>query len=682
MRVGTMSWFMAAASGLALLASPAAAEEPADEQATPVEEIVVTGERAPRSVAQTSSSVAVVTGEQIKEQGGADRIQDVLALVPNVQFGATGQGPTIRGQDTTGVLVGANAFLGGSRPRATILVDGRPLSFNEFTYGVNGIWDVNRIEVYRGPQTTTQGRNSIAGAIFINTNDPTYTIEGAGRAIVADFDTRQLSGALSGPLVGEQLAARVSVDWRDGRTFIRTPNSSAALVGTDPRRDDLFTARVKLLAEPEALPGFRALLTLSHTDGTTFQASAVNPPFERLTRTDRPALFGNNADTAVLDVDQKLGRVTWSNRLTYADIRTRRYAVRGDGDGGIHARERSAESVIRFGEAGDRMTGLLGGYLFGSDQNENIDLSLYLGVGAFRDEQESRAVYGEATYGLTGRLSLTAGGRYQYDRQDRRGSFGRFAVDYHRSFDAFLPKASVAYDVSPTVRVGATAARGSNPGGTTISFATGQQDTFEAERLWNYELFVRAFTLDRKLSVNANLFYTDYEDAQRPTTTVAPNGQFQTVFDNADDAHGIGLELEAAYRPSPRFGLRAALGLLDTRIDRFTVSAAPIVGKDFQRSPHVTASAAVDWTPLDRLTLDAQARYSSSYFSNDLNTAAYRIDPAFNLDAQVSYRLGPVRLFAFARNLFDDFQLVQLYSPTAGAVNAPRRVGVGLEASF
>lgn len=680
--------------GLACLATPALAQSAANSSPSapsmlaladtiPQADIIVTGERVPRSVARTSSSVAVATSEQIREQGGSDRIQDVLALVPNVQLGATGQGPTIRGQDSTGVLLGANAFLGGSRPRATVLVDGRPLSFNEFVYGLTGIWDVDRIEVYRGPQTTTQGRNAIAGAIFINTKNPTYDVEGSARVILADYDTRQLSGALSGPIVADQLAARVSVDWRDGNTFLKNPNSSAAVIGTDPGRDDFFALRAKLLAEPGALPGFRALLTLSHTKGTANQSNAVEPPFERRAYLRSTALFGTEADTAVLDVDQDLGAVTWSNRLTYADIDVRRYAAPGDGNGHIRARERSAESVIRFGRAGDRLTGLIGGYLFGGDQDEQIDLSLYrIGAGTFRDEQESRAVYGEATYALTDRLSLTAGGRYQYDRQDRRGTLGRFVVNYRESFDAFLPKAGVAYDVSPTVRVGATAARGFNPGGTTISFTTGNQDTFGAERLWNYELFIRASTPDRKLSVNANLFYTDYEDAQRPTATIGAGGQPETVFDNAEDAHGIGLELEAAYRPNARLGLRAGLGLLDTRIDRFSVSSTPIVGKDFQRSPHVTASVAVDWTPINRLTLNAQGRYSSSSYSDDLNTAALRIDSTFNLDAQASYQLGPARLFAFVRNVFDEFQVVQRYSAVLAAVNAPRRIGVGLELGF
>ena len=63
-----------------------------------------------------------------------DRVDQVLDLVPNVQMSSGGEGPTIRGQDTTGASRDLYAFLGGNRPRTTLIVDGRPVSFNEFIY--------------------------------------------------------------------------------------------------------------------------------------------------------------------------------------------------------------------------------------------------------------------------------------------------------------------------------------------------------------------------------------------------------------------------------------------------------------------------------------------------------------------------------------------------------------------
>src|SRR5687767_13979474 len=169
----------------------------------PAEEIVVTGERVTRSVRETPSSVAVIGAREIEQAAGADRIDQILDLIPNVQVSSGGEGPTIRGQDTTGPTRDLPAFLGRTRPRTTLIVDGRPVSFNEFVFGAAPLWDVDRVEVFRSPQTTTQGQNSIAGAIFVETSDPSFTREFRARGIAGDFLTRQLSVSATGPLSGE-----------------------------------------------------------------------------------------------------------------------------------------------------------------------------------------------------------------------------------------------------------------------------------------------------------------------------------------------------------------------------------------------------------------------------------------------------------------------------------------------
>src|SRR5688572_9052789 len=140
--------------GLGLLAVGAAlsaAQAPADER--PLEqEIVVIGERASRRLHDTASSVAVFNRDRIEGEAGADRVETLFDAIPNVQVGTGGQGPTIRGQDTTGVLQDLPAFLGGNRSRATIQVDGRAVSYNEFVFGAAPLWDVAQVEVFRSPQ--------------------------------------------------------------------------------------------------------------------------------------------------------------------------------------------------------------------------------------------------------------------------------------------------------------------------------------------------------------------------------------------------------------------------------------------------------------------------------------------------------------------------------------------------
>ncbi len=132
-------------------------------------EIVVTGERISRSTHNTASSVAVETAETIDAEANPDRIEQLLQAIPNVQLGSGGEGPTIRGQDSTGVVRDLPAFLSGTRPRTTIRIDGRSATYYELAFGLTSVWDVGRVEVFRSPQTMTQGRNSIGGAIFVET---------------------------------------------------------------------------------------------------------------------------------------------------------------------------------------------------------------------------------------------------------------------------------------------------------------------------------------------------------------------------------------------------------------------------------------------------------------------------------------------------------------------------------
>src|SRR4029453_1922316 len=113
---------------LSFLALAAASQADAPPEAATSNEIIVTGERVPRTLRETPSSVAVVNEDEM-EANGANRVDQILALIPNVQLGNGSQGPAIRGMDTTGPLYALPAFLGGNRPRMTLIVDGRPVSY-------------------------------------------------------------------------------------------------------------------------------------------------------------------------------------------------------------------------------------------------------------------------------------------------------------------------------------------------------------------------------------------------------------------------------------------------------------------------------------------------------------------------------------------------------------------------
>jgi outer membrane receptor protein involved in Fe transport len=672
--------------GLATLPSAALANEVADAQNQ--DSIVVTGERIARTVQETASSVVVTTGDELRDRAGADTVNDVLGFAPNVlTSGSQNNGPTIRGQNTTGILSGVNAFLGGSRPRTTILVDGRPLSFNEFIFGETGAWDIAQVEVFLGPQTTSQGPNSVAGIINVRTSDPTYVLEGAARAIVANYDTYQFSGMANLPLVDDQVALRIAADYRHHESFLEFTTPPPA-IGIDPLEDSYATVRAKLLLEPAALPGFRAVLSWNYADSAGPQTEQILVPPEgseaRTYPNFEPVVFATETHTAIADLSYDLtDRITLSNRFTFTWADILRYAPPGLGVADIDRDEVTNETLLTYGRAGDQVNGVAGLYYQAASADEFIDLSGFgLGNGIFTDDTEGLGVFGEVTVSPADRLFLTGGLRYQRDRQDRDGGFTELnPIAFDRTFDSWLPKAGIAYDVSADARIGFEARRGYNLGGVTLSFFTGEIDTFEEERLWNYEFYWRTSWLDGRLRLNGNLFYTDFEDAQRPVNRVVPDIGIVTELAAAEDARSYGAEIQLSYVPSRQLALDVALGLLETEIKR--VSAEPeLEGNAFERSPGVTASLGARWEPIPELVLSVQGRYVDDYFSDDANTPAFRIGSHFIANAQASYRLGPARLFVYATNLFDEFALLQQFDPENANVNDPREYGAGIEVRF
>jgi iron complex outermembrane receptor protein len=278
--------------------------------------------------------------------------------------------------------------------------------------------------------------------------------------------------------------------------------------------------------------------------------------------------------------------------------------------------------------------------------------------------------------------------RYQRDRQVRQGALigGRrnLPLAYDRTFSAWLPKFSLALDVSTDVRIGALAQRASNPGGVNLNTVRSRSETFEAEHLWDFEVFTRARLAGGNVTLTANLFRYEMTDAQRTETQLVGQANGQPILDtsvgNARRAWSKGLELELDWRPSRHFTFRGAIGLLDTRI---TKSAdRELEGKQFQRSPRFSGSASIVWMPVDNLSISAQARRNSRYFSDDKETSTRMIPGSSTVDMRAAWSTKQLSLFAYVRNLFDEFHLTYLFSTGLATAGDPREAGFGIEAKF
>jgi outer membrane receptor protein involved in Fe transport len=649
-------------------------------------EIIVTGERVKRSLRETDSSVSVATQRQI-EAASADRLDQMLQLVPNVQLGNGSQGPAIRGLDSTGPLQALPAFLGGNRPRTTLIVDGRRATYNEFVFGAAPAWDVSRIEVFRSPQTTTQGQNSIAGAIFVYSNDPTFANEVSARAIGGNYHTGELSLVASGPLSGD-VALRFAGDLRYNRS---TSHIADRIEGGDPNHDAYGTARAKLLVKPRGLPDSRVLITLSHIQTQAPQDLGLTAPFKD--RRDEGGFYGTfriNVDAVTAAAHHRIAEgLTADVTLTAGDSDSRRLAFPGFGQTKTTGRDWSGEAIVNWTAPGSlhAVGGVSRTHL---KLDQFINLSRLNGaIGRFNDAQDSAGVFGEARFALFPHATLTAGLRYQQDRQKRDGTFATtnetIPLDFDRTFDAWLPKLSLAYDFSPAVRAGMLVQRAYNPGGTTLRFDIAQPDNFEAERLWDYELFARA-TLGRGISLSINLFYYDMRSAQRlkGILVLTPTGMqvgFADLF-NAPKARSFGGELELAWKVGRRLSVRASAGVLRSKLIDAGPEYPEFTGNEFARSPHLSSAAAVDWDATDKVRLSGQLRQHSGYYADDVNSDIVRVPGSAIVDVRAEYRMRRATLFAYARNLFDKFALLDRFDDQFASALDPRMVGVGVETRF
>jgi outer membrane receptor protein involved in Fe transport len=227
--------------------------------------------------------------------------------------------------------------------------------------------------------------------------------------------------------------------------------------------------------------------------------------------------------------------------------------------------------------------------------------------------------------------------------------------------------------------------RAYNPGGTTLRFDIARPDEFEAERLWDYEMFVRA-RLGAGISANANFFYYDIHNAQRLKAIAirTPLGRrvgFADLF-NAPKARSYGAEAELSWRVSPQLSASVSGGYLHTRLIDAGSDYPEFSGNEFARSPHISGAVDVDWKATTRLRVSGQLRYRSAYFGDEVNSDLVRVPGAALVNARAEYAVGKATVFGYARNLFDKFVLIDRSGSDSAVAEAPREVGIGVETRF
>ena len=420
--------------------------------------IIVRGQKVERTLQDTVASVAVYDNEEIEKQNFIN-LFDILDQTANVTAGFDDSVFSIRGIRNQGAGLGDS-----TSDVSTIYVDGVFLPSSLFTNGALNLWDIGSVEVFRGPQSTIQGRNALAGAIVINTIDPSFEFEGRGQVSYAENSTWRTSAAVSVPIIEDQFALRLTADYAETDGFVENPT----LGRSDSAAADVRTLRAKALITPRAVPNLTVRLGYTHVDDTAAENRVDEDlfPEQRVNFENVQSESITTADIASVEFSYDIGDA-WSltavsgyveSEVDFLIDSTRDEDGRETASTGLND-DRIFSQELRAVYEGNRLTGLVGAYYFNrSGGQSNDSVSVVESNFAFPDPRTiAGLLFGaDSPVPLEDQIAIAAGLRNQVV-----GLVPEFDVGFIRSSDidienvAFFGEVSYAFTDRLSVKLGA-----------------------------------------------------------------------------------------------------------------------------------------------------------------------------------------------------------------------------------
>jgi iron complex outermembrane recepter protein len=678
------------ASTVAIISSPALAQQVAENDST---DIIVTGERINRSLLNTASTVTVLDTRAV-ENRSQQSLYESLAGIPNVAI-TEGEGlPAIRGQQSNSLgNSAAGALQTGSEQRALLVIDdfSRVSTFTNTAF--NSLFDVDQIEVYRGPQSTLRGRNAIAGAFVVTTREPEFTF--GGRALAeynyddVSGDGYRVAGAVSLPIINDVLAVRVSGE----RNVDRDPVSAllpGEYTGTDSfdaaRQVEGTRANLKVRFEPQ--DGTRIDLLGNYARATVpLTRSTAAGPAQGVAFRDR--VFAFAGDWRVLDTEAYFVGGKISQRVGPGDLRV----LVGYGNEVIVTNKARNSSFVDFNPSGDDIltaealysfeTGHLEGLAGVSYARRTTDTdAVAFGTVNLLINQASNtyAAYADLRYKVSDAVELNVGGRVLTTSQLRNFTFGAPIIVNERVSDTVvLPQIGVLYSVTPNQRISLSLRKGYQDGGRGPNLTLGTTYQFDPETVWAAEGSYRYQSNGGRYSLTVTGFYNWYRNQQffvdLDTTPISAEVR------NQPRSRSFGLEVEGRAKLDDRFTVSAGIGLLDTKITQ-AAGLDVAAGNRFGFAPPMTINFGAEWQPLERLTIDGRVAFSGGYFGDVVNAADFTGGNYAIADFGVAYDFGPATARVFVQNAFDELAFLSRTGDENARLTRPRTFGITLSGDF
>ncbi|WP_036305861.1 TonB-dependent receptor [Methylopila sp. 73B] len=685
--------------------APVAASGETGEDAIVLEPITVYGAKTTTNLQDTSASVGVVTADDIAD-GQIRNLQESYRRLGNVMDAAfASSGFVIRGMSSEG-------FTPAGAPLGSLYVDGILQTRYSARFGARNLWDAEQVEVYRGPQTTLSGRAATAGAIYVRTKDPTFQPGGEVSATVGNNATIGSAFVLNTPVVQDQIAVRIAGAFERGKTTVDYPSYRHFKNYDDFRTEISQSIRAKVLFEPKELPGTRAILSYSFSnDRPNERLIGAGAGFDLDDERGDWQAFPTYAEFRQIKV-HNLGleasheitdalKLTSQSGLNYG--RTRRLSIDtgteglADGIDGM-VKDTLFSQELRLNYEHDRLKWVAG--VFGSYQHYDSVFGAaivpYLELAEDFDRKTTNlAAFGEATYEFLPTWHVTLGGRVDYLREKtvQTGAntypYGGTPVPYddRAAFDEvnFVPKIGLSKDVAEGHKVGVVYAEGFRTGGYYLDSETQESRYYDPERARNYELFYKGRFLDDRLTLNMNLFFTQYKDQQIEVMPKASEPwRRQTV--NAASSRSWGFEIEPTFKVSEQLSVYASLGYLNTKFEDFThASYGDLSGKPFPEAPEWSLGFGGRYQFENGVYVGGDAKYTSSYLGRLDVGPPDRVDSRIIVNTQAGYRKDNWEINVFAENLLDKRYLTFVErdaSPRYAQLGQRRSVGMNVKMKF
>lgn len=608
--------------------TPAERSYAADERSATLAEIVVTAQRREERLRDVPISISVLSSEEL-DRSTTSGLYEELTRVPGVMVSEH----TIGGAQipVRGVSAGV-AIFNGSSPTAYYL-DGVPFGFVRSAIGPNpNVYDLERVEVLRGPQGTLYGASALNGVVRVLTNDADlhrFELKGraSGSSTEGGADNYRGDLAVNVPLVAGKLGARVAAGYQDRSGWIDKPNRENA------NEAELRDGRLKINAQPtENLSvGLSAWFSRSDYGAPSLADDNARHPSPR----DMPIATDYDVYGATIGYEfPSFSLASITSHLEYANrsfidlapqipLPARGVVI----ESGLSNEAFAQELLLRSTHQGKWSWSAGGIYRDAEDRVFQNIPGIFPAPVIFAVTSESYAVFGELTRLFAdGQWRLTGGLRYSRDEQGGAVSSPVQVSDVVSEFHATTPRVILAWHPSARVMVYGSYSEGFRSG-LNQSIQVQTEAPFippaDPDRLRNYEIGAKSTALSGRVDFETAVYFMDWRDVQQDARIriITPTG-FPLdigVIINGESASGLGVDLAVKTRPLERLELGANVSWNDLAVDADVFSGGLLVfgkGDRLSFSAETTAGAWVDYGfPIGRGGLEGELSFSGQYTS-------------------------------------------------------------------